>query len=108
MQLLTEELRRSLPPLYAQEKVKDPIVHLKYFTPDSFWTWLVTEGSPDEGDFRFFGYVMGQFHEWGYFLLSELEEARGPYGMPIERDLNFEPAPFSEVRKRHRSFNLGE
>ena len=69
MQLLTQELRRSLPPLYAQEKTQDPIVYIKFFTPDSFWTWLVTEGSPDEADFRFFGYVMGQFREWGYFLL---------------------------------------
>lgn len=28
--------------------------------------------------------------EWGYFLLSGLESARGPLGLPIERDLYFE------------------
>ena len=49
MKLLTEELRRRLPPLYSQENTKDPTVHAKFFTPDSNWTWFATEGSEDEG-----------------------------------------------------------
>ena len=60
MKLLTAELRRRLPPLYSQEKTKDPTVHVKFFTPDSNWTWFATEASEDEGDFRFFGYVIAQ------------------------------------------------
>ncbi len=99
MQLLSEELRAQLPPLYAQENIPDPIVHAKFFTPDSSWTWYITEGQDDEGDFRFFGYVVGLEKEWGYFVLSELESARGPLGLPIERDLYFEPRPFSRVRE---------
>ena len=98
--LLPDELRKTLPPLYSQEKNRDPVVHVKFFTPDSSWTWLATEGEEDEGDFRFFGYVKGFDGEWGYFVLSELESARGPMGLAIERDLHFQPAPFSEVRKR--------
>ena len=31
MELLTAELRASLPPLYSQEQVSDPIVHLQVF-----------------------------------------------------------------------------
>ena len=42
--------------------------------------------SKEEDDFIFFGYVVGQFEEWGYFALSELESARGPLKLPIERD----------------------
>ena len=90
-----------MPPLYAQENVTDPIVHAKFFTPDSNWTWYVTEGSADEEDFRFFGYVCGM-QEWGYFVLSELADARGPLGLPIERDLHFTPSPFSLVLSRER------
>jgi len=116
MRLLTTELRRKLPPLYGQERVDDPVVHVKFFTPDSSWTWYATEGSyinrqgtamqywdpersspTDAVDFLFFGYVVGQVGEWGYFLLSELEAARGPLRLPIERDLHFQPAPFSQV-----------
>ena len=118
MKLLPAKQRRTLPRLYSQENVKDPIVHLKFFTPDSSWTWYVTEGSyvnqqgtameywdpersspADAMDFLFFGYVIGQAEEWGYFLLSELEAAQGPRHLPIERDLYFQPAPFSQVVK---------
>ena len=103
MELLPAELRQSLPPLYSQEKSADPIVHIKFFTPDSNWTWYVTEGSADENDYRFFGYVVGFEKEWGYFLLSELATARGPLDLPVERDLYFTPTPFSRIRDLQRS-----
>ena len=98
MELLPEELRKILPPLYSQEHNKDPTVYIKFFTPDSNWTWFVTEGSEEEGDFRFFGFVKGFYEEWGYFVLSELENAKGPMGLKIERDLYFKPGPFSQVK----------
>ena len=97
MELLPASTRKVLPPFYDQEKSEDPIVYLKLFTPDSNWTWYVTEGSEEDGDFIFFGYVCGFEEEWGYFSLSELETVRGPWGLPIERDLFFEPTPFSKL-----------
>ena len=95
MQLLTDELREQLPPLYSQENTKDPIVICKFFTPDSQWTWYALEF---DGEDIFFGYIVGFEAEFGYFSLSELESVRGPWGLPIERDLYFKPAPLSEVR----------
>ena len=97
MQLLTDELRARLPALYAQENEKDPMVHAKFFTPWSNWTWFVTEGSQEGEDFIFFGYVIGFEKEWGYFSLRELESARGPMGLTIERDLHFTPKRKSEI-----------
>ena len=97
-ELLPDKLRESLPPLYSQENVKNPVVHLKFF--HSSWTWYVTEGSPEGGDFIFFGCVIGFEKEWGYFALSELTAARGPLGLPIERDLYFKAGPISEVLAR--------
>src|SRR5205807_1657468 len=85
MELLTAEMRKCLPPLYAQEKIDDPMVHIKFFTPDSQWTWYITEGSERGDDFIFFGYVIGLENEWGYFSLAELTAAHGPLGLPIER-----------------------
>ena len=100
MKLLTKELKRILPPIRAQEHAKDPTAYVKFFTPDSNWTWYATEGEPtEEGDYLFFGFVIGFEKEWGYFLLSELESARGPMGLGIERDLYFKPQPFSKVRQ---------
>ena len=62
----------------------------------------VTEGSEQEGNFIFFGYVFGMDAEWGYFSLAELTVARGPFNLAVERGLYFTPAPFSEVLELHR------
>jgi len=104
MKLLTKEMRRKLPPLYSQEsKGGKAIVYLKLFTPDSSFTWYITEGSPvrdDSGkevDFHFFGLVDGQFRELGYVALSDLESVRGPMGLPVERDLWWEPKTLEEI-----------
>ena len=104
MKLLPKEIREQLPPLYAQDgKGGKAVVYTKYFTPSSNWTWLATEGEPvldesqNEVDFKFFGLVFGHEREFGYFLLSELEEVRGPLGLPIERDLYFKPRTLAEI-----------
>jgi hypothetical protein len=105
--LLPDELRAQLPRLYSQSGTRDPTVHLKYFTPDSGWKWFVTEGEFVEDEFQFFGYVVGPFPEWGYFLLKDLEKSRGPSGAEIERDESFQPAPFSEVKRREQLDDAG-
>ncbi len=104
MKLLTQEIRQKLPPLYAQEdKGSKAIVHLKLFTPDSSFTWYITEGSPitddhgNEVDFHFFGLVDGLEKELGYVALSELQGVRGPLGLPIERDLSWKPKTLEEI-----------
>ena len=51
-------------------------------------------------DFLFFGLVIGFEKELGYFSLAELESARGPMGLAIERDLHFTLGSLSEVLKR--------
>lgn len=104
MKLLTEKTKATLPDLYSQENTADPLVVLKFFTPDSNWTWYVLEGRQEatedrEDDWLFFGLVNGFEEELGYFTLSELEDARGPLNLPIERDLYFRPVPLSKVRK---------
>jgi len=96
--LLTEDIRKKIPPLYSQENVKDPIVHVKFFTPWTQWTWYATEF---DGKDIFFGWVVGLEKELGYFSLSEMESVRGPGGIMIERDMYFDPKPLSEVMADH-------
>ena len=81
MKLLDDQLRARLPPLYAQEAEAEPTVYAKFFMPGSGWTWYVTEGSEQEGDFLFFGFAVGLESEFGYFLLSELESVRTQLGL---------------------------
>jgi hypothetical protein len=104
MNLLPQEIREKLPSLYSQDgKGGKAVVYVKYFTPSSSWTWYATEGEPildesgKEVDFKFFGLVDGHEKELGYFVLSELEEVRGPMGLPIERDLHFKPKTLEEI-----------
>ena len=59
---------------------------LKFFAPDAGSTWFVTEGQPDDEDFRFFfGFVIGLEEEWG-FLFSQLSAVRGPLSLPVEAE----------------------
>ena len=109
MELLSVELRKTLPPLYSQESCPTPIVHVKLFTPDSSFTWFVTEGAEQEdGDWLLFGLVIGFEEEWGYSLLSEIAIARGALGLPVERDLWFKPGPIDQVLRRERPCARGE
>jgi hypothetical protein len=95
--LLPDEIAATIPALYATEHVDDPTVHVKFFTPDAQWTWFVTEFDPEQR--LCFGYVIGLDRELGYFSLDELEDLRGPLGLPIERDLYFTPCPLSQIQK---------
>ena len=105
MDIFPRELRESVPPLHSQEGVSDPIVYLKFRSPDSIWAWYVSEGSPEDDDFIFFGFVIGFDQEWGYFTLSELTDARGPSGRPVERDPQFEAGCFSRVVAKEHLLN---
>ena len=97
MKLLTDELRQRLPPLYSQEAEAAPVAFAKFFMPGTGWTWYVTEGGEQEGDFLFFGFVVGLESEFGYFLLSELESLTNPLGLHVERDLSFREGKLTDV-----------
>jgi Protein of unknown function (DUF2958) len=103
MQLLTKEIRRRLPPLYANEgKGLDALAQVKFFTPDSSWTWYATEFDSND---TFFGLVAGHALELGYFSLSELQAVRGKLGLPVERDKLFKPTPLHELQQQHVYLN---
>ena len=99
MKLLTKAIEKKLPALYATDGValEEKKVVAKFFTPWSNWTWFVFEGEEQEdGDYMFFGMVHGQSNEMGYFTLSELQSANGPFGLKIERDRSIEGELYAE------------
>ena len=100
MKLLTKELEAKLPPLYSQNsKGYEAIALAKFFTPDSNWTWYVTEYDPLER--IFFGLVDGFEMELGYFSLDELQSIKGSLGLSIERDIYFSPTKLSTLMQRN-------
>ena len=101
MMLLTKKNKKDLPPLYANEKLGlDAQAIVKFFTPDSNWTWYASEF---DGEDTFFGYVIGQSDELGYFSLSEIKSVRGPYGLKIERDRHFTPTSLRELMDHYKA-----
>ncbi len=118
MKLLTKEIVNKMPQLYETEEqgINAPII-VKFFTPDSSWTWWAKEASAVDHDgnyhalrdvnyhdlqvfcrigqsksiqeIEFFGLVGGLDKELGYFHMSELRQIRGKFGLPIERDRHF-------------------
>ncbi len=95
MKLLTEEIKRKLPPLGSQAENLDPTIIVKFFCPWNHWTWFAYEF---DGSDIFFGYVKGDFDEYGTFSLTELESVNGPMGLTIERDLYFTEKPLSKCK----------
>lgn len=91
MNLLTDEIKELFKqyPLYSQDgKGMDSVVIVKYFNPCGAGTWLITEAEEQEdGDYLLFGYCHISCWEFGYLLLSELQNLKLPFGLTIERDL---------------------
>ena len=93
MKLLTDAIKKALPPLYSSEDtpLEDKQVVVRFFNPMGSESWEIYEGSYQEGmdTWLFFGMcdlAMGS-PELGYVTLAELESIRLPMGLGIERDI---------------------
>ncbi len=93
--LYSEIKRQQVPPIYAGEFIEDPIVYLELGLLGLEWRWFVTECQIEEDDILFYGYVQGDYSEWGYFRLSEL----GSQTLPFFVIPDFQPKPFSKLKK---------
>ena len=98
MQLLTDELRKTIPSFYSSEEVEleEKMVYAKFFLADANWTWYILE--LDEESNTFFAFVDGLDRELGYVSLDELEQVRGHMGLHVERDLYFTPVKYKDLK----------
>jgi hypothetical protein len=97
-ELLPKELLEDFVAQGDTDDQKDPAVLAKYFYPDFSWTWYAIEYEPS--DRTFFGFVVGNENEMGYFSLDELLGNRGKLGCSVERDLYFKPCQLSVIKGR--------
>lgn len=89
MMLITKEIEKKLPPLYAHDG-KDPAtvpVIVKLFNPQGAGTWYITEGNLAEG--ILYGLCCIHEPELSYVSLDELKAFRGRFGLEIERDMGY-------------------
>jgi len=76
------------------ERLKDPMAKVKLFNPTGIGTWYLAEYDPETR--TAYGLCVLEDAELGYVSMQELVDYRGLYGLPIERDLWWEPKPLSE------------
>lgn len=94
MKLITRKLEQRFEQIGSQDgKGLDAIVIVKFFDPCGSWTWYATEYERERC--VFFGFVDGDFPEWGTFSLQEFEEFNQQakryvkrLGLGIERDMH--------------------
>jgi hypothetical protein len=99
LEILDDTSRAKLPPLYSGETLgMQALAQVKFFTPDAHWIWYASEF---DGNNRFFGLVIGDEIEVGYFSLEELTFVRGPLGLPVERDPSFSPTTLADLKAKH-------
>ena len=100
MKLLTKDLKHQLLAngaanarrLERNGETKDFRPVVKLFCPWGGATWLLSELDPDNPDIAFGLCDLGLgCPELGSVSLAEIEAARGPGGLRIERDLYFKP-----------------
>ena len=99
--LMTDEMLKRVPELYAQEDVSlaDKQVHAAYIIPlRSNWTWYMTEYDRESGDA--FGLVLGIEPEWGYFNLEELKELNAQRLILEDFPKTFRELKDSELKKQ--------
>jgi hypothetical protein len=105
VKLLTKATTKLLPPIGSTDGQPETErkVPVKFFDPSGAGTWFALEFDPEERSF--FGYVTGLGEdEFGYFSLDELEQARGRFGLGIERDIHWNPTTtLAEVLARRAS-----
>jgi hypothetical protein len=120
MILLTPELHASLranaiaheAAIRSGAPEPDPVPVVKFFNPVGAASWLATE-LEDDGD-TLFGLADLGFGcpELGSFSLAEIAAVRLPFGLTIERDLDFaSDTPLSiwaEIARREGSIIQGE
>ena len=89
MQLLTKEIKTKAEKQYNQGGEMSQKVVAKFFDPVGSWTWYLMNKDPESG--YCWGIVDGMAVEMGSFMIEELEEHTGHFGLGIERDISFEP-----------------
>lgn len=108
MELFPAEIKDKMPRIGHfddAQNITDAYVTLKLFNPIGSGTWYVCEANFDEEDMPAYGYVTGLGDdELGFFSLKELQEVRLKHGLPIERDVSWNPlTPLRDVMDRKKT-----
>ena len=103
--LLTEELRRQLPPIRKTRHLvaeDSCMIHARFFTANTGVVFYVAEGEPRESDYLFWGLlIVPRFNFPSRFQLmrSQLESADWLGQEPCQRDESFQPTIWKIIER---------
>ena len=90
MKLLTKKIIEQAQKQYKKSNnIDDQMIVAKFFNPMGSWTWYLMNLHKDK-DYAW-GIVDGDAVEMGSWLMSELQDYKGRFGLGIERDIYFKP-----------------
>ncbi len=89
-------LAETIPARGTTEHARDPLLHVKLFTPDAGWRWYIVEY--DAKQRVALAYIPAAVDTWDELSLDSLTTMRGPMGLAVERDLFWLPTPLSRVQ----------
>ena len=98
MQLLTKEIKTKAEKQYTKGGDMEQNIVAKFFDPMGSWTWYLMNKDPKSG--YCWGIVDGNAVEMGSFMIEELEEYSGQFGLGIERDTSFSPVEANIIWKK--------
>jgi len=84
---------------------KEPVAKVRLFDPTGSWTWYIVAYDPDTR--LAYGMVDGLVKDVGSFSMQELVEFQGRFGLPIERDLYFDPCPLKDLTLMYSIYSNG-
>ena len=97
MKLITKEIAEAAQAQYHKgASLNDQMIVAKFFDPCGSWTWYLMNQDPNDPDYLW-GIFKGNELDRGSFSLSELQEYKGRFGLGIERDKFFTPAPAKDI-----------
>ena len=75
------------------------MVYAKLFMPDAEWYLFIRDYVPRSKRIFCYAILNGdlQMAEWGWQTLDDLQQVRGRFNLPMERDTSFTPKPLSEA-----------
>jgi hypothetical protein len=98
LELIPDWLVKRISAGRDQDDGKD-MVYAKLFTPDAEWYLFVRDYVPKDKRIFCYAILNGdlQMAEWGWQTLDDLQQVRGRFNLPMERDTSFMPKPLSEA-----------
>jgi hypothetical protein len=85
-------------PTYAElgdRPLAEITAKIRLFNPTGIGTWWIAAYHPEDGNA--WGVAELQCREIGSFSMVELVEFRGRMGLPIERDLHYQPVSIAQL-----------